>query len=191
MRRVIHAAMALGATLVLAIGAGGAAQAQPESGLSGASAAATGNSCVLHAAANVESPTTTTRCFATFEEAVSAATSDKVKLRPGQRVLTQAELAQASDTVVGIEYKDANFGGQNLILTTGAGFTCSGGLYVNFGSMPSGWDNTIGSARSYANCKSGHFEYTNNGGSVKICGCATMGALNDKTSSIRFSVSGL
>jgi len=134
------------------------------------------------------------RCFQSFAEAISAATGGTVKVRQGQRALSEAELAPtplATSTVVGIEYKDANFGGSSLTLSTPGIFQCAGGAYVNWNSMPSGWDNTIGSARSYAGCKSGHFEYVNNGGSVRICGCATMGAMNDKTSSIRFSVSGL
>lgn len=182
--------IALSAGIVLALGSAGSAHAQPVGVGSGATGA-TVSHCVVKAPANVKAPAVTTRCFSSFQAALDAATGGAVKLAPGQRVLTQAELSPASDTVIGIEYKDANFGGSDLIMTTGGSFTCSGGLYVDFTSLGGGWDNSIGSARTYANCKSGHFEYTNDGGSVHICGCATMGTMNDKTSSIRFSVSGL
>lgn len=188
MNRLLRTVLAVGAGTTLAIGSAGVAAAQPAS----SSNAATGDHCVVSAAANTPSPVTVTRCFDTLEESLSAATGGSVRLAAGQRVPTAADLVAAAGTVVGIEYKDANFGGGTLALSaTSTGFVCSGGAFVNFASMPSGWNDTIGSARTYSSCKGGHFEYTNNGGSVKICGCSGMGALNDKTSSIRFSVSGL
>lgn len=188
MNPLTRGVLAVGVGSMFALGSGGTAMAQPVDVSSGD----TGQHCVIAAQPNAEAPVTTMRCFDTLQDSLSAATGRTVKLAPGQRVPTSADLAPASGTVVGIEFKDANFGGGTLTLSaTTAGFVCSGGAYVNFASMPSGWNDTIGSARTYSNCKSGHFEYTNNGGSVKICGCATMGVMNDKTSSIRFSVSGL
>lgn len=181
----------LGAAIALGIGSGPGAQAQSSSD-GGSKALA--KHCVIQAAANVEKPVTTTRCFSTFEQAISVATGGATKVKPGQRTLTAEELAPtaaASSTVVGIEYEDSNFGGWSYILAASGVFSCTTSTYVNFNSLPSGVDNEISSARSYANCKSGHFEYTNNGGSVRICGCSTMGTMSDKTSSIRFSYTGL
>jgi len=183
---------AVGAVIVLLFG--GAAPAIAQTGAEASDGAKAESHCVATAEPNRMDSPVDVRCFQSFAEAISAATGGTVKVRQGQRALSEAGLAPtplATSTVVGIEYKDANFGGSSLTLSTPGIFQCAGGAYVNWNSMPSGWDNTIGSARSYAGCKSGHFEYVNNGGSVRICGCATMGAMNDKTSSIRFSVSGL
>lgn len=190
MRGLSRTVAAVGGAIVLSLSSVSMSHAAPSSGQD-ARAAGGAAHCVVTATPNMERPTLDTKCFDTFARSVSYATGGKVKVAPGQRTLESVPALEAS-TVVGIEYKDSNFGGASLILNASTtGFVCTGGAYVNFGSMPSGWDNTIGSARSYSGCKSGHSEYTNNGGSLKICGCATMGAMNDKTSSIRFSASGI
>ncbi len=191
MRHLSRTAAAIGGAIIMTLGSVSAVHAAQTSGDRAAAPTQAETHCVVTAQANTPNPVVTTECFDTFAKSISYATGGKVKLAPGQRTLDEAPLVAAT-TVVGIEYKDSNFGGSSLAFQASiSGFTCGGGRYVNFPSMPSGWDNTIGSARSYSGCKSGHFEYTNNGGSLKICGCATMGTMNDKTSSIRYSEGGI
>ncbi|MGL4177904.1 MAG: hypothetical protein ACRCSN_17735 [Dermatophilaceae bacterium] len=184
-----RATLAIGATTALTWGAAAAAQAAPAS--SGPVIdAAPGLHCVVTATPDTAEPEVSTQCFDTLADSRAFARGASTLSGVGAADTT-ASTASAGSTVVGIEYRDSGFGGGSLTLTAAVdGFSCSGGRFVNFPTLPSGWDNTIGSARSYAGCKSGHYRYPGNGGSVVICGCSSLGSLDDRTSSIRFSASG-
>ncbi|MGL5817187.1 MAG: hypothetical protein ACRCYR_06470 [Phycicoccus sp.] len=181
-----RAALAIGAATALTWGAAAAAQAAPAS--SGpASATAPGRHCVVTATPDTATPEVSIQCFDTLADSSAFARGTSTASGVG----AAEAAASAASTVVGIEYQDSAFGGGSLTLTAAVdGFSCSGGRYVNFPTMPSGWDNSIGSARSYAGCKSGHYRYPDNGGPVVVCGCSSLGSLDDRTSSIRFSASG-
>ncbi len=159
------------------------------------------------AAADRANAAATPRCFDTFAEGIAYATGGRVSLPASATTVSEARLAApgvgafrkgaaavtpeaaAASTVIGIEYKDANFGGSSWIVSVSAG--CAGGRAYSYSSLaPYGWNNTIGSARTYASCKSAHYQYDNFTGPNILCGCAAMGALNDLSSSIRWSESG-
>jgi len=135
-------------------------------------------------------------CFDSFAESIQAATDGKVFLDPklDPKDLTEeminpegasSIIAPDTITVIGIDYKNASFGGSSYTWTiTGVG--CTDSISFGVGSMPSGWDNVVSSARSYANCNHYyHWENQHNSGVVLDCvtSCATMGVMNDQTSS--------
>ena len=135
-------------------------------------------------------------CFDTFTEAIQAATGGRVHLNPNvypddvtEEMLNanvdSSKLTPESVTVIGIDYKNASFGGSSYAWSvTGSGCTDTLGFRVS--SMPSGWDNAVSSARSYSDCNNYyHWENTNYAGAVLDCGpsCASMGVMNDQTSS--------
>lgn len=134
------------------------------------------------------------QCFATFAQAIAAATGGTVHLssttQPDQ--LTQAMLAAApaTETVIGIDYVNSGFTGQDLVwqVTDGG---CKVGQNFSASSMPSGWNDVVSSARSFGGCNTyTHFENSGFTGSELNCGggCSTMGAMNDKTSSEKWFV---
>lgn len=129
------------------------------------------------------------QCFATFARAIAAATGGTVQLSPAAKPsqLTQEMLSDVPDTttVIGIDYVNSNFGGNSLTWTSTSG-GCTSTQHFQASSMPSGWNDVVSSARSFANCNTyTHFENVSFTGAELNCGpsCATMGVMNDKTSS--------
>ena len=120
---------------------------------------------------------------------VSQAQLDQAMAMATTRSTTRTAVATAS-VMVGLEYKDTNMGGSTLSLY-GQG-KCGDGWVSDFPSLSGvGWNNTIGSAVSYGGCLSGHWQYNNFTGPSIVCNCySNLGALNDLTSSIRFSRTG-
>jgi hypothetical protein len=106
--------------------------------------------------------------------------------------LAVAPPAQAA-TVVGVMYQHSNYGGAQLTHTvTPNGFTCTASLSnvdVQYASMPSGWNDVVSSHRGYANCWARLYEHSNYGGALlDYAGSrSSLGAMNDKTSSVRYS----
>lgn len=143
------------------------------------------------------------RCFDTFSEALSTATARRVQLPPTFRSgdLTPELLAAllvaapspdpraaASSTVVGIDWWDANFTGSTYIWYVDNPNGCYDGSRYAYPGMPAGWDNQVSSARGYQGCNNYiHFEHPDFGGAQINCDtgnkCATMGIMNDQTSS--------
>lgn len=132
------------------------------------------------------------RCFDTFSDALAAATGGKVLVpkdfRPDD--LTQDILdAATADTVLGVDYWDANFQGSTYTWYTSHTPGCTDGSTYG-ANLPSSWNDVISSGRGYAGCNNmKHYEHANYGGSLKICGqdwtsCATMGVMNDQTTSV-------
>ena len=98
--------------------------------------------------------------------------------------------APDTSTVIGIDYVNSNFQGNTLTWTEPNG-GCKAGTSFQASSMPSGWNDVVSSARSFGNCNTyTHFENAGFTGSELNCGgqCATMGAMNDKTSSEKWFV---
>lgn len=161
--------------------------------------------CVASATPEGESNITAAPlCFATFAEAVAEATDGTLQLPGSSREVSQAQLDEArtradasslsqesalASTVIGIEYDSANGGGSSLVVSV-SGATCSAGGRYTYASMPSGWNNRVSSAYTYAGCKSRHHQYVNFAGASYLCGCAGMGAMDNLTSSIRWSSTG-
>jgi hypothetical protein len=101
---------------------------------------------------------------------------------------TQADMNAALPAityVIGVDYKNANYGGASLTWTGIS--TCSGYPYYLASSMPSGWNDVISSYHDYSNCNHNpHWENNKYGGAVVNCGpnCSYVGAaMNDRTSS--------
>ena len=57
-------------------------------------------------------------------------------------------------------------------------------------SMPSaGWNDRVSSAKTYGGCGTNtHYQDSNYVGSQHVCECATMGVMNDETSSERWGL---
>ena len=140
--------------------------------------------------------TTPVRCYRTFAEAISAATHGRVQVTAGQRSrpLTDAEMAApaampngtAATYVLAVDYKDAGFGGSTYTWTSTV--TCAQGYSFNQATMPSGWNDTIGSVRTYSGCNQDMYYNANYGQPVyQVVGgsASSLGALNDQTSSER------
>lgn len=137
-------------------------------------------------------PVSNFQCFATFSQALAAATGGKVQTAPDFRPddLTQAMLSSpATDTVLGVDYWDSNFSGSTYTWYTTHTAGCTDGSSYG-GNLPSSWNDQISSARGYAGCNDMiHYENSNYGGSSRDChqdwtSCATMGVMNDQTSSV-------
>lgn len=132
-------------------------------------------------------------CFVTFSEAIAAATAGAVRLPldvdPGE--VTAEMLAPAqSNIVIGIDYVYSNFQGNSLVWETDHTPGCSDGTTFVTPNMPSGWNDVVSSARSYAGCNHYyHYEHTYWTGAVHDCGgsCATMGVMDNATSSERWT----
>lgn len=152
--------------------------------------------CVVTAVdANTDSTLPNLRCFPTFAEAIAVATDGRVVLPPDAQTVDQntlnAGLGQnsLSAIVIGIEYENKNFGGWSYVIQSTNSRGCNGYSY-RINTLPSGRNNEISSARTYAGCKSSHYSGTYMTGSRYLCGCSQMGTMNDQTSSIYFSATG-
>lgn len=152
----------------------------------------TGHHCVagpLHRGQN-ELAEVPIHCFDTFSEAVAAATHGKVELPQNA---TRSDLTPEmflGTTVIGIDYQDSNYQNDDLQWTTDHADGCFDGWGYGVDSMPSGWDNKVSSAWAYQGCNHWvHFQdqFHPSGGSQVTCTCATMGTMNDKTSSEEWS----
>jgi len=137
------------------------------------------------------------RCFTTFAAAIDFATDGTVRLSPSAVEVSQAQLdaGRAHDrltsTVIGIEYEDSGFGGRQWIISQASGCDDGGAeVWVRSDLTGTAMNNLISSARTYAGCKSRHFENASFGGSSYLCGCSQMGSMSDKTTSIRWSTTG-
>lgn len=95
------------------------------------------------------------------------------------------DVGVSAATVIGISYLGSNFTGSSWVHSTSGGCTSSQGWSISSLSGTA-WDNAISSARTYANCVGEYWEYTNFGGALKLCGCSSMQAMDNKASSIRW-----
>lgn len=131
-------------------------------------------------------------CFDRFSDAIYAATGGAVRLAP---TVSPADVTEETvqpesshQTVLSIDYRDSNFSGSTLTWVANNTVGCTTGLSYAAPSMPSGWNDVVSSARTFAGCTyNRHYEHTNYGGSKIDCYCASMGAMNDKTSSEKWN----
>lgn len=120
-------------------------------------AAGPGSHCVAAAPHVRAAAAPVPRCFTSFAAAVRYATNGRVQLSNARnaRAVSAAELSVGSTQPlatgpISIMYADYNFGGSSFIWT---GSACtSSNSYAN-GSMPSGWNDRVGSVRTYLNCR--------------------------------------
>jgi hypothetical protein len=124
------------------------------------------------------------RCFTRFSHAVRVAHSRPPKgfPDPATGVLPHA------GTLISTDYDTANFAGSSLMWTVSTTNGCNGGFQYSAASMPSGWNDRASSSKSAHGWASNiHFHNTNFGGAAITCTCATMGAMNNQTSSETWS----
>lgn len=133
------------------------------------------------------------RCFPTFARAVADATDGAVKLDADATVLREADLVRmpvsSSKSIVGVEYQHAGFGGWTLTVV-GSNQGCTTGSTFRVASLAPAYDDQISSAKTYGGCKSRHYSAAGLSGASYLCGCASMGSMSDRTSSIYFSRTG-
>lgn len=126
------------------------------------------------------------RCFPTFAQAIEAATAGAVKLPRDARSdsLRASHIRPSSQTVIGIDYVDANFQGNTFTWWVSNPNGCADGSYYFVDIIPTDWQNNISSASAWAGCNLYyHYEGIYRSGTTIICTCATMGVMNDKTTS--------
>lgn len=135
-------------------------------------------------------------CYSTFSEAIAVATSGRVRLAVDATSVDTATLEQdgavstpavaASSPLLAIEYLGSGYTGATLSLYGSSGTGCSGGVTYGFSSMGSGWNDTISSAKAFSGCTGRHYENSGYSGLLIDCACASMGAMDNRTSSIIF-----
>jgi hypothetical protein len=95
-----------------------------------------------------------------------------------------AGLVPQASTTISVDYDAANFTGSTLTWSVGNSSGCNGGFSYSAASMPSGWNDRVSSSHSRNGCASNdHFHNVNFLGDVLTCTCATMGDMNNQTSS--------
>ncbi len=136
-------------------------------------------------------------CFDSLSDSVAFATKGKVRLS-ADPVLAARQYGEletlAFDGRIATEYVAPNFDAfwGSWIITSSADCGPNGQNQV-VGSMPSGWNDVISSARimnSSACNFAHHYEHSYFGGLDRICGrsCASMGLMSDHTSSILWTL---
>lgn len=136
-------------------------------------------------------------CFHSLAAAVAHATSDAVHIAPNTNELTQEQLdggtrtARAkgvdSNRIIGIEYEDRRFEGSTKVYNVAATPCNDGGRYTDTDLRGDPMDDEISSSRSYEGCVSRHYQFAGFTGMSHDCGCAVMGDMNDRTTSIRWT----
>lgn len=179
------------AAALLTLGLTGPALAAPATG-------SPAESCVVTLAPPSGQPQE--RCFDNLAAAVSYATGGLVHISPNTNRVTQSQLdggkrtakstgdtETESNLVIGIEYEDRDFRGVSKVYNVNATPCDKGGTYSDRDLRGDSLDDEISSARSYEGCVSTHYQYANFSGMKHACGCAGMGSMNDRTTSIRWS----
>jgi hypothetical protein len=121
------------------------------------------------------------QCYASLEQAERVAHGREPRglRRPGH----PGRAARAS-TVISIDYGQGNFAGNTLTWTVPNPSGCNRGNSYSAASMPSGWNDRVSSSKSQNGCsRNDHFQNTNFLGAGITCTCATMGTMNNQTSS--------
>ena len=135
--------------------------------------------------------------FDTFADAIAHATDGHVQLPADADTVSDEQLSEAGVTsssdspaiaavVIGTEYEGTSYGAPTLTLTASTG--CAGSEVHKFPDLSSyGWNNRPSSAKAYGGCWSDHYDDPNYGDPMFRCqgNCSGLGALNNKTSSIR------
>jgi hypothetical protein len=136
------------------------------------------------------SEVTSLTCFRSFAAAIRHATGGRVVLAETARPadVTDAMLAPAgpeATVVIGIDWEHTNQGGLGRIWEASGGCAVGQAWIVN--QIEAAWDNRISSGKGYNNCnRFEHYDNPNRTGALIACTdyCATMGIMNDKSSSL-------
>lgn len=148
---------------------------------------ATSRHCVVWiapASGRAPSKVSKMRCFTRFQRALRVAHGRAPKGFPDPAT---GVIPHAS-TLISTDFDNANFAGTSLTWTVSNTNGCNGGFQYSAASMPSGWNDRVSSSKSAHGCASNiHFHNTNFGGAAITCTCATMGAMNNQTSSETWS----
>jgi hypothetical protein len=149
------------------------------------------------------------RCFATFAQAVAAATGGAVELPPGTPVgrlpldalaANRSAAARASTTapaavpmssyITSVDYTGADYTGNALVWYQSA--PC--GSFAS-SAMPAGWNDVVSSVAAYSGCGTTLYADAGFGGgtySIGVDGSASsLGSFNDEASSQRWCTSAL
>jgi hypothetical protein len=124
------------------------------------------------------------RCYTRFSHALRVARGPAPH---GFSGATTGVVPHAS-TLISTDFDNANMAGASLTWTVSNTAGCNGGAQFSAASMPSGWNDRVSSSQSAHGCAHNrHFHDTNFGGAGINCTCATMGTMNNQTSSETWS----
>ena len=124
------------------------------------------------------------RCYTRFSHALRVARGPAPH---GFSGATTGVVPHAS-TLISTDFDNANMAGASLTWTVSNTAGCNGGAQFSAASMPSGWNDRVSSSQSAHGCAHNrHFHDTNFGGAGINCTCATMGTMNNRTSSETWS----
>jgi hypothetical protein len=137
----------------------------------------------------------TQQCFATFTEAIAAATDGAITDAPAQPAQAVADPAfaqrldaVASSAVLGISWANINYSGSSVTWT--ASFGCDDSVDVDWqvSNVGSTWNDRISSAQSFSHCQSKYWENAGFTGqsTAWFTSASTFGTMNDKATSIKF-----
>lgn len=131
------------------------------------------------------------RCFDSFTDVLEHLSDGNISVPTNFSAKNFASAlmpASSSSTVIGIDFQHKNFGGSTLTWYTSESQGCLNGATFVGNTMPTGWDNKVSSVRAYQGCDNfNHYEDIYLGGAVLTCPCSQMNAMNDETSSVRFT----
>lgn len=139
----------------------------------------------------LDADTDVLRCFtdqAEFEDAVAVQTGGPLLEATSSptKAARLAEIQPLATYVLATFYKDANFSGGSLNITTSQSAMCSGYLYN--GNLTGSWDNAVSSVQSYGDCHTALWSGANQTGAEygPLYSSANMNSeVNDTASSYR------
>ncbi|MGH2755271.1 MAG: hypothetical protein ACRDLB_12685 [Actinomycetota bacterium] len=101
--------------------------------------------------------------------------------------LAEAASLAGNRTVISIHFAKANFSGSTLRVYVTNQVGCFTGRSYENRTLPSEWNNEISSTETWGGCDTQpHYKYKNFGQHLITCQCATMGAANNETSSVKY-----
>lgn len=143
---------------------------------------------------------TSLNCYASFPEAIYAATEGSVLLSENASMKDQLQtLRREMDArrkattptggsyVISIDYRNANFISPTLIFA--GPYPCSPSVAYQQSYMPGVWNDDTSSSEGFSECYTNiHYEHSNWGGRMLVCtpNCSGFGDLNDEISSRRW-----
>lgn len=164
------------------------------SGAFAASAAPAERHCVVHLDADGHGRAAPMQCYGDQASALAAATGQEARSvnLPGagdvDAFVTASNATAAASTVISIEYDGQNYSGSSLTYSVSNPDGCLDGSNYADPDLYA-WDDRIESVRAYQGCTVRHYEHFNYAGSQYSCSssCGSLGAMNNRTSSLRFT----
>lgn len=153
--------------------------------------------CTVSAATS-DSPLSKVRCYATFAEAISAATGGRVKITatrvedisPEKLAAALSQPAAAAATYVrAILYTSTLYGGSSLTFTASSGCSVFGNYDAFYPNFQSPWNNNFSSGRTFSGCRATLYDSSNYGGAqypmAADASYTTFGAMDNAGSSLK------